>query len=109
VSYELAHGILLPKYALVMHRCDNPACVRPSHLELGSYQENVDDMNAKNRAHYVVGSKVGSARLDEERVKELRQMHAGGSVSLRAIARHFGVDHKTASKIVRRETWRHVA
>lgn len=48
VSYAIAYGI--PDDMNVLHKCDNPACVRPNHLFLGTHQDNMDDMVAKGRA-----------------------------------------------------------
>ncbi len=48
-SYELANGIKVPRDRVVMHKCDNPQCVRPDHLEEGSFADNVHDCIAKGR------------------------------------------------------------
>ena len=48
VAYELANGVP-PGNMFVLHSCDNPLCVNPDHLSLGTLQDNVDDMVAKNR------------------------------------------------------------
>ena len=55
VSWEIAHGPL-PLAAVVRHRCDNPACVRPSHLVLGTQFDNMRDMSRRSRG---VQSKKG--------------------------------------------------
>jgi hypothetical protein len=49
VSYELAHGVALTPAQVVLHRCDNPPCVRPDHLSVGTQGDNLADMRAKGR------------------------------------------------------------
>lgn len=49
MSWELTNG-QIPKGILVLHTCDNPTCVRPSHLFLGTTQDNIDDKTRKGRA-----------------------------------------------------------
>lgn len=51
VSWELANGQPVPDGLYVLHKCDNPACVNPAHLFVGTQQDNVDDMWAKGRAN----------------------------------------------------------
>jgi len=49
VSYEIAHGVTLTPEQVVLHRCDNPPCVRPEHLQCGTTADNMADMRAKGR------------------------------------------------------------
>ncbi len=51
VAYQIKHGAI-PKGMEVCHTCDNPGCVRPDHLFLGTHQDNMDDMKAKDRAKW---------------------------------------------------------
>lgn len=51
LAWEMENGPI-PDGALVLHRCDNPRCVRPDHLFLGTHADNMADMTAKGRHRY---------------------------------------------------------
>lgn len=104
VSYELHHGPI-PDGMLVCHRCDNPACVNPAHLFLGTDADNFADMNAKGRRAH--GERSSSAKLTEQDVIEIREMRKFGLL-YKEIAVLYGVDRETIGSIVRMDTWKHV-
>ena len=56
VSYEEHNNVKIPKYMCVCHTCDNPICVNPKHLWLGTMKDNIDDMNNKGRAKHFGGT-----------------------------------------------------
>ncbi len=104
-SWILFRGTI-PNGLDVLHRCDNPPCVRPDHLFVGTTQANVADKVAKGRhAH---GERVGGAKMTPEAVREMRRLRDGGML-LDALSALFGVHVTTVSHICRRETWRHVS
>lgn len=93
---------------LVRHTCDNPSCVNPSHLELGSHQDNMNDMVRRGRTRSIRGSKNYSAKLTEPEVLQiLRQLREGRRQQL--IARDFGVSGQTVWEINAGRSWSHVA
>ena len=105
----------------------NPPCVNPAHLFLGTNADNVHDMLAKGRARGIYGPRVsgslvwgadpgrhargarcGSARLTEAAVISLRARHAAGE-SQCALAAELGVHRETVGRVIRGQTWSHVA
>ncbi len=109
VSWVLEHGEI--DGAEVCHSCDNPACVNPNHLFIGTHSENMKDAQAKGRMKIKSKGKPGSrhslAKLTEMQVLEMRKMKAAG-VKNRRIAEFFGVCYSAAQKITTGKLWKHV-
>lgn len=112
-TYELAHRVSFfiehgrhPEGGVVRHHCDNPSCVRPSHLREGTLLDNNRDQARRGRT--ARGEKNGSARLTAAHVVEIRQRFAGGESQVK-IACAFGVTQPAISLIVNGRNWRHVA
>lgn len=104
VSWELAHGPIASGL-YVLHRCDNPPCVRPSHLFLGTQAENRLDCVKKGRQPR--GARQAMAKLTEIAVAEIRQKFASGE-SKTALAATYGVTRQNVHFILARKTWQHV-
>lgn len=102
LSWELHYGPV-PDGLLVLHHCDNPPCVNPSHLFLGTYKDNAQDAAQKGRMH--PGALTGGAKLTADIVRIIRA-HRG--VSQRTLAVLYGVDQSTISQIISRRRWQHV-
>ena len=110
-SYTL-HNEPITNGLHVLHRCDNPRCVNPGHLFLGTNDDNIRDRIAKGRGRGHArpksrGENHCNAKLTDDAVREMRAM-AGRGVPHNEIARQFGVSHATANKIIRRKSWAHV-
>lgn len=107
-SYEMANGPI-PRGCLILHRCDIPACVRPSHLRLGTARDNTQDMRSKGRAADVgaPGMRNSHAKLTDQQVVDIRTRFEGGEL-IRALAAEHGVHHKTVSDIVNGRRWKHL-
>ena len=102
VSYELAHGPI-PEGLVVRHKCDNPCCVNPDHLELGTHENNMDDRASRGRG--AKGEAQGGAKLTEDVVRAIR---LDGRLQVE-IAASYGISQITVSRIKRRSSWSHIA
>ena len=102
VAWEIKHGEI-PKGVCILHHCDNPPCVRPSHLFRGTRADNRADTVAKGRQ--AIGEN-NHAKLTWRQVRELRRLHATGAWSGRALGRLFGIGATTAHGILRGRWWR---
>ncbi len=107
VAYYLGYGVE-PGELKVCHRCDNPACCNPSHLFLGTQQDNLADARAKGRMKDTMsknkGERNGRAKLTREKVREVRR--ASGTIT--ELSQRFGVSRMTIWKVRRHELWPHV-
>lgn len=83
----------IPDGKIIMHTCDNPPCVNPAHLRVGTKAENNADTGIKRRHHY--GLDHWNGRLTDQQVVEIR----ASSESQRALARKYGVSPSHISRI----------
>ena len=97
----------VPADCHVLHTCDNPACVRPDHLRLGTHRQNMADMVRKGRS--AAGVRAGrKAKLTLEDVGEIRRLVAQGAVK-RQVAGLYGISDTQVINIVRGRQWRQAA
>lgn len=110
VAYCEANGIDIENIRglAVRHRCDNPSCVNPDHLELGTWQDNIRDRDKRNRTSK--GESRPNAVLTEEAVTFIRDNYSFRHASLgcKGLASKFGVSPKTISQVVNKTKWRHL-
>lgn len=108
-SWELHNGPI-PDGLCVLHNCpggDNPRCVRPSHLLLGTHAENMADRNSKSRQ--ARGEAFPQHKLTSAAVCRIRARHARGEATQKELATKHGVSPSVVSRIVRGKKWRHVS
>lgn len=104
-GYGMANGVLAHRFVasqfgdiegkVVRHICDNPSCVRPDHLEIGTQKENLDDMSNKGRRSSKVNPKI---------VKDIRTKF----LTREEYARKYGISECTVGDIQRYATWKWV-
>ena len=92
----------------VLHKCDNPACVNPDHLFLGTHKDNMRDMLDKCRANKEKGEDRHSAKLTESQVLFMRAWHSYGDTTYKEIADFYGINQSTASRVINRLAWKHI-
>jgi hypothetical protein len=117
IAYMLAHNIdpmTEPIRQNVLHSCDTPACVRDSHLFLGTLADNNRDREQKGRTYRVKleeharGEHAGFVKLTEQQVREIRQRYSEGTASGPQLARDYHVGNTIIYHIIHRQWWRHI-
>ena len=103
-AYTFWKGII-PKGLCVLHRCDNPSCINPDHLFLGTQADNAKDRNRKGRTSQ--GESFWRAKLTEKQVRAIRRRRAAGE-SLASLGREYGLRWQGIQNVVKRKTWKHV-
>ena len=114
VAWTISAGA--PPGALcVCHRCDNPSCVRPEHLFLGTHRENMNDRDRKGRQgcrtrpdRVARGSRVGVSKLSDPEIPVIRALYALGLKTQAQLGKDFGVTQTMIGRIVRRQAWIHI-
>lgn len=108
LSYELHKG-KIPDGMLVCHTCDNPACVNPRHLWLGTNADNIADRTRKGRTKHPVqkGEKHSQSKLTKNQVLEIRLDWKKGTKA-RAIAKKYKISEGYVYDIVKLKSWQHI-
>ena len=106
-AWELVNGAI-PDGMCVLHKCDNPPCVRVEHLFLGTVYENNTDRANKGRNADHRGELSGTAKITELDVLDIRARHASGETKA-SITRDLGLSYMEVSRVISRERWAHVA
>lgn len=100
-SYILHFGDI-PAGMQVCHKCDNPRCVRPEHLFIGTSQDNHNDQKKKNRQ--LRGEDNPPAKLSASQVIEIR----GSKLPTKDISKKYGVSESNIRAILTRKSWKHI-
>lgn len=108
LSYEIHKGAI-PVGMVVMHTCDNPSCVNPDHLVVGTQSENILDSFRKGRKISIPphkqGEEHGASKLNNELVKLIR----ASTDSIKSLSIFYGVSLSSIERVLNRKTWKHIA
>lgn len=108
LSFMLAHGLeAIEDGMFVCHHCDNPSCVNPKHLFLGTNGDNVRDLVSKGRHRPRRGETNPQAKLTGDQVRQIRSLFEEG-VSKSELSRTFNVSHMHIRNILDRKKWNHI-
>jgi hypothetical protein len=111
VAWELTFGPV-PESLFVLHKCDNPTCVRPDHLFVGTPGDNRRDCVAKGRSNDQARGRKGeanrNAKLTTAAVREIRARYAQGGIKQQELAEQYGVTQSIVSKVLLMHSWAHV-
>ncbi len=109
-SWEIHNGPI-PDGLFVLHDCptgDNPSCVNPAHLWVGTQADNVKDRDDKGRRQPLKGVDHGMAFLTEQDVRDIRKMVASKTVKKAVLEKKYGFSSGYAKKIADRIVWKHI-
>lgn len=104
----MIHFGKIPKSHSVCHKCDNPLCVNPKHLWVGTHTQNMQDMIKKGRHKSHPGEKNGMSILTENDVIMARKIHKE-LPNIKAIARIFNVSHPAMFCAIKKRSWKKIA
>lgn len=96
ISFILHKG-KIPKGMSVLHTCDEPSCVNPNHLWVGTHRENMMDRDNKGRS--------GTAKLNRKKVKEIRNIYSTRDCTQEELGKQFGVSTTAISNIIKNKRW----
>lgn len=107
VAWELTNGSI-ESGMFLCHKCDNPKCVNPNHMFIGTPKDNMQDMITKGRKINAApkGEKHGMHKLTLNQVNDIRLIYASKKANQVQLAKQYGVSQRMISLIVRGENWR---
>lgn len=107
ISWVIHNGDI-PKGLFVLHTCDNPKCVNPKHLFLGTWDDNNKDRNKKGRTIVQHGENSHFHKLTEKEVLFIRNEFKTKDITLTSLSKKFNVSITAIKMIVDRQNWKHI-
>lgn len=115
--WEESNGQPIPDGMSICHHCDNPLCVRPSHLFAGTHSDNMRDASRKGRLRipkgtpnnlFERGESNPSARLTEDQVRAIRRLYATEMYTHSRLSKMFDVSRGTIWRVLKNNNWKHL-
>ena len=110
---ERAHRLIwkhrngkIPKGMCICHQCDNPPCINPNHLFIGTQAKNIEDRESKGRGNTTRGEDTGLNKLSEEEVLQIRRL--GIYAKQTTIAKWFNISQTQVCRIIKKTRWAHI-
>ncbi len=94
----------IPQGHDVLHHCDNPSCVRPDHLFIGTDRDNAADRESKGRGNHHDGH--GRAKLTMDQANEIRRLYRDGVANGPQLSRRYGVHHRQVYAVIHDKAWK---
>jgi hypothetical protein len=110
VAWEITYG-KIPDGFYVCHACDNPSCVRPDHLMLGTSHSNMTDMRHKGRGTIPpvrYGEQNNKTKLNADIVRDIRRKYATGNYTYKQLGSEYSISYATIRQVVIGRTWQYV-
>lgn len=113
LAWFIKHNQWPDQGVFVCHSCDNPNCVNPAHLWLGTNRDNMRDAAAKKRlpnqknSDHIKGEGHGNAKMTDDLVREIRRRRANGE-GARSIAKSIGMSPTPVFQATNGKAWKHV-
>lgn len=105
-SYELHKG-KIPEGLVVCHKCDNPSCVNPEHLFVGTRNDNMKDMAQKQRSNGAMGGEKNRfSKLTWAKVDKIRNLYSSWGFNVKRIAKKYSVTTTAIYDIINKKTWK---
>lgn len=110
VAFAIANGFVPSQRMIVRHTCDNSRCCNPSHLEVGTFADNVRDMDSRGRRRSQPrrGVMASNAKLTEQDVREIRARYLFRRLGYGRLGKLYGVSDSVIEAIIKRKMWAHV-
>ncbi len=107
ISFSLNSGKAIPRGLMVCHKCDNPPCVNPAHLFLGTCKENINDARQKGRhSSATPGEEHPRSKLSNQAVADIRRLFGDGR-SKKSLAKQFAIGRTQIQRIIKNESRRY--